>query len=80
MLGGPNLVWACLAAAGIGLLVGMRYKVTVMLVLALMVVVGTIAVAAIFDWTLQRAIGALIMLLAVQQSAYLVGLLLSTRR
>ena len=74
------MVWACLAAAGIGLLVGMRYKVTVMLVLALMVVVGTIAVAVIFDWTLQRAIGALVMLLAVQQTAYLIGLLLSTRR
>ena len=74
------MVWACLAAAGIGLLAGMRYKEPVMLVLALMVVVGTIAVAVIFDWTLQRAIGALVMLLAVQQSAYLVGLLLSARR
>ena len=73
-------MWACLAAAGIGLLAGMRYKAPVMLILALMVVVGTIAVAAIFDWTLQRAIGALVMLLAVQQSAYLIGLLLSTRR
>ena len=74
------MVWACLAAAGIGLLAGMRYKAPVMLVLALMVVVGIIAVAVIFDWTLQRAIGALVMLLAVQQSAYLVGLLLSARR
>ncbi len=58
----------------------MRYKVTVMLVLALLVVVGTIAVAVIFDWTPLRAIGVLALLLAVQQSAYLVGLLLSTRR
>ena len=73
-------MWACLAAAGIGLLAGMRYKVPVMLVLALMVVVGTIAVAVIFDWTLQRAIGSLVLLLAIQQSAYLVGLLLSARR
>jgi hypothetical protein len=58
----------------------MRYKVTVMLVLALMVVIGTNAVAVIFDWTLQRAIGSLVLLLAIQQSAYLVGLLLSARR
>jgi hypothetical protein len=51
-----------------------------MLVLALMVVVGTIAVAAIFDWSALRALGVLALLLAVQQSAYLVGLLLSARR
>ena len=74
------MVWACLAAAGIGLLAGMRFKAPVMLVLALMVVVGTIAVAVIFDWTPLRALGVLALLLAVQQSAYLVGLLLSARR
>jgi hypothetical protein len=74
------LVWACLAAAGIGLLAGMRFKAPVMLVLALMVVVGTVAVAMVFDWTPLRAIGVLALLLTVQQSAYLVGLLLSARR
>jgi hypothetical protein len=58
----------------------MRYKVSVMLILALAVVVGTVAVAVIFDWTPLRAIGVLALLLAVQQSAYLVGLLLSAPR
>jgi len=58
----------------------MRFKAPVMLVLALMVVVGTIAAAMMFDWTPLRAIGVLALLLAVQQSAYLVGLLLSARR
>lgn len=57
----------------------MRYKVSVMLVLALAVVVGTVAVAVIFEWTPLRAIGVSALLLAVQQSAYLVGLL-SARR
>ena len=74
------MLWACLAVAGIGVLAGTRYKVTVMLVLALMVVVGTVAVAVVFDWTPLRAIGVLALLLTVQQSAYLVGLLLSARR
>jgi hypothetical protein len=45
-----------------------------------MVAVGTIAAAVLFDWTPLRAIGVLALLLAVQQSAYLVGLLLSARR
>jgi hypothetical protein len=58
----------------------MRFKVPVILGLALLVVVGTIAVAVIFDWTPLRAIGVLALLLAVQQAAYLLGLLLSTRR
>ena len=73
-------MWACLAAAGIGLLAGMRFKAPVMLVLALMVVVGTVAAAMVFEWTPLRAIGVLALLLTVQQSAYLVGLLLSARR
>ena len=49
------MVWACLAAAGIGLLAGMRFKAPVMLVLALMVVVGTVAVAMVFFSSLRAA-------------------------
>ena len=73
-------MWACLAAAGIGFLAGLRYKATVMLVLALGVVLGTTAAAVIFGWTPLRAIGVSFLLLVVQQSAYLVGLMLSTPR
>ena len=73
-------MWACLAAAGIGFLAGLRYKATVMLVLALGVVLGTAAAAVICGWTPLRAIGVSVLLLVVQQSAYLVGLMLSTPR
>jgi hypothetical protein len=58
----------------------LRYKATVMLVLALGVVLGTATAAVICGWTPLRAIGVSVLLLVVQQSAYLVGLMLSRPR
>jgi hypothetical protein len=75
-----SLVWACLAAAGIGFAIGLRFRVTMLLAAAALFSVATIAVAIHADWSLARTIAVLFLLLATQQGAYLVGLYASVRR
>jgi len=73
-------VWACLAAAGVGFAIGMRYRVTLLLAAAALLSVATIAVAIQAGWSVSHTVGVLVLLLAVQQASYLLGLFASVRR
>jgi hypothetical protein len=79
-LGGPILVWACLAAAGVGFAIGMRFRVTLLLAAAVLLSVVTIAVAIHAGWSVSHTVGVLVLLLAIQQASYLLGLFASMRR
>jgi hypothetical protein len=74
------LVWACLAAAGVGLVIGLRFRVTLLLAAAVLLSLATIAVAIYSGWTASHTVGVLFLLLAVQQASYLLGLFASLRR
>lgn len=73
-------MWACLAAAGVGFAIGMRYRVTLLLAAAALLSVATIAVAIQAGWSVSHTVGVLVLLLAVQQASYLLGLFASVRR
>jgi heme/copper-type cytochrome/quinol oxidase subunit 4 len=73
-------VWACLAAAGVGFAIGMRFRVTFLLAAAVLLTVATIAVAVADGWSISHTVGVLVLLLAIQQASYLVGLYASVRR
>lgn len=73
-------MWACLAAALSGFAIGLRFRVTMMVPAALALAGVTIAVSISSGWGLSRTVGVLLLLLAVQQCSYLVGLLASLRR
>jgi hypothetical protein len=75
-----SLVWACLAAAGTGFAIGLRFRVTMLLAAAALFSVGTIALAIQSGWSVSHTIGVLFLLLAIQQGAYLIGLYASVRR
>jgi hypothetical protein len=74
------LVWACLAAAGIGFAIGLRFRVTLLLAAAALLSAATVAVAVYAGWTLAHTLAVLVLLLALQQGAYLIGLFASMRR
>ncbi len=77
---GTNLLWACLAAAGSGLAIGLRFRVPFLLAAAALLSVTTLA-AAIYDgWSIPRTLGVLLLLLALQQGFYLIGLFATLRR
>jgi len=73
-------VWACLAAAGVGFAIGMRFRVTLLLAAAALLTVATIAVAINAGWSVAHTAGVLVLLLAIQQASYLLGLYASVRR
>jgi hypothetical protein len=73
-------VWACLAAAISGFAIGLRFRVTMMVAAALALAGVTIAMSISSGWGLSRTVGVLLLLLAIQQCSYLVGLLASLRR
>lgn len=73
-------MWACLAAAGVGFAIGMRFRVTFLLAAAALLAVATIAVAIHAGWSVPHTLGVLVLLLAIQQASYLVGLYASVRR
>jgi hypothetical protein len=79
-LGGPVLVWACLAAAGVGFAIGVHFRVTMLLAAAVLLSVATIAVAIYTGWSVSRTVAVLFLLLAIQQAAYLLGLYAAMRR
>lgn len=74
------MVWACLAAAGVGLAIGLRFRVSMLLAAAVLLGGATIAVALQWGWSVSRTIIVLLVLLAVQQGSYLIGLLVAVRR
>lgn len=77
---GTDLLWACLAAAGSGLVIGLRFRVPLLLAAATVLSSATLAVAVYDGWSVARTIGVLFLLLALQQVFYLVGLFMSVRR
>jgi hypothetical protein len=74
------LVWACLAAAGSGFVVGLRFRVVMLLPLALTLIAATIVVAIYAGWNVSHVLGVTALLLVIQQAAYLLGLFVSARR
>jgi hypothetical protein len=78
--GGSILVWACLAAAGVGLAIGLRFRVTFLLATAGLMSAATVAVAILLGWSFSHTIAVLALLLAIQQGSYLIGVLASLRR
>ncbi len=65
---------ALLGAAASGLAIGLRFRVNMLLSASSVFSIGTIAAALFFGWSLGHTIGVLLILLVVQQSAYLIGL------
>lgn len=74
------MLWACLAAAGVGLAIGLRFRVTLLLVAAVLLSAATIGVAIYEGWTVAHTLAVLFLLLAIQQAFYLIGLFASVRR
>ncbi len=73
-------MWACLAAAGSGFVVGLRFRVVMLLPLALALVAATIAIAINAGWNVTQVLGVTVMLLFIQQAGYLLGLFVSARQ
>lgn len=80
VMGVTTLLWACFAAAVVGLVIGLRFRVAVLLAAALVTSVASIAVAIHLGWSVPRTIGTLLVLLAVQQGFYVIGLFTVLRR
>lgn len=74
------MLWACLAAAAVGLAIGLRFRVTLLLAAAVLFSAGTLAVAIYAGWTIVQTLAALLLLLVIQQGFYLIGLFASVRR
>jgi hypothetical protein len=74
------VLWACFAAAISGLTIGLRFRVIMMVPAALVLAGTTIAVSISSGWGLVRTATVLLLLLAIQQCSYLVGLLATLRR
>ncbi len=74
------LVWACLAAALVGLAVGLRFRVTMLLATSALLSLATIAVAISAGWSFVHTIAVLLLLLAILQGSYLIGLFATLRR
>lgn len=74
------MLWACLAAAAVGLAIGLRFRVTLLFAAAVLLSVVTVAVAIWAGWTVVQTLGAVLLLLVIQQGFYLIGLLASPRR
>ena len=73
-------MWACLAAAGSGFVVGLRFRVVMLLPLALALIAATIAIAINAGWNVTQVLGVTVMLLFIQQAGYLLGLFVSARQ
>ncbi len=74
------MLWACLAAAAVGLALGLRFPVTLLFAAAVLLSVVTVAVAIWAGWTVIQTLGAVLLLLVIQQGFYLIGLFASPRR
>ncbi len=74
------MLWACLAAAAVGLAIGLRFRVTLLFAAAVLLSVVTVAVAIWAGWTVIQTLGAVLLLLVIQQGCFLIGLFASPRR
>jgi hypothetical protein len=74
------LVWACLAAAAVGLAVGLRFRLTMLLATSALLSLATIAVAISAGWSFGHTIAMLLLLLGILQVSYLIGLFATLRR
>ena len=73
------MLFAILAAAGSGLAIGLRFRVNMLFAASVVFGLGTIAVAIHSGWSITHTIAILLLLLGVQQGAYLLGLVLAAR-
>jgi hypothetical protein len=71
------LVWAFLAVAVIGFATGLRFRVSMLFGVTVVVVALTVAAAGHFGWTIARFIIVCFALLIVQQICYFLGLCVS---
>jgi hypothetical protein len=78
--GNRTVLSACFAAAVVGLVIGLKFRVAMLLAAALMTSLASIAVAIHLGWSGPRTISVLAVLLAVQQGFYVVGLFTLPRR
>jgi hypothetical protein len=64
----------------VGLAIGLRFRVTLLFAAAVLLSVVTVAVAIWAGWTVVQTLGAVLLLLVIQQGFYLIGLFASPRR
>lgn len=72
------MLWAFVAAAIVGVAIGLRFRVPLLLVSAILISVATLAFAVYSGWPVVSTITAIFGLLAVQQVSYLIGLVASS--
>jgi len=68
------VLWTFLATAVIGIATGLRFRIPMLVLSALLMSVAAGGVAAQLGWTVSGTMTAIISLLVVQQGSYLVGL------
>lgn len=73
------MVWACLAAAIVGLAIGLRFRVAFLLAAAWFMGGATIAVGLRAGWSIVHTLAVLLLVLAVTQVGYLIGLWAASR-
>jgi hypothetical protein len=62
------------------LVIGLRFRVTLLLVAASIMTALTVGIAVHAGWSVTHTIGVLVLLLAIQQGSYVIGILASLRR
>jgi len=62
------------------LVIGLRFRVTLLLVAASIMTALTVGIAIHAGWSVMHTVGVLVLLLAIQQGSYLIGILASLRR
>lgn len=74
------MVWPCLAAAIAGLAIGLWFRVPFLLAAAFFVSIATIVMGRLSGWSYLSIFLSLLLLLAILQASYLVGLWAASRR
>lgn len=67
-------MWACLAAAIVGLAIGLRFRVAFLVAAAWLVAGGTVVVGLQAGWSTLRILAVLLLVLACTQIGYIIGL------
>lgn len=67
-------MWACLAAAIVGLAIGLRFRVAFLMAAAWLVGGATIGYGLHAGWSSVRILAALLLVLAIMQIGYVIGL------
>jgi hypothetical protein len=71
---------AALLVAGVGLLVGLRYKVPALAAASVVTAAGTVLAGIFLGWPVLEIGGRMLVLLAALQTAYVAGLVLGAVR